>query len=247
MNVAEWEISENGLKYDREWTIIDDYGKGLKLNQEPKLSSIFPKIQNDKLVITSHGFDPLEIDLKEFPNKKNDLMICGMKMNGLMYGSSVNEWLQKVLNRKCFLIRKDPEVDRFSKSNKINFSNEAQFLMINESSMKDLNEKIPNSNILTIDWLIERFRPNLVIKGDTIPYEEDLYENLQIGDLKFNVTGKCNRCTMICVDSKSLKQTNEPLRTLLTYRRDSGRILFGILLNTDTFGIIQVGNEMRIL
>jgi molybdenum cofactor sulfurtransferase len=208
---------------------------------------IFPNILNEKLFISSEGFDPLEIDLKVFPDKKNDLMICGMKMNGLLYGNSVNEWFQKVLGRKCFLIRKDPEIDRLSKSNKINFSNEAQFLMISESSMSDLNERIPNSNQTTSNWLIERFRPNLVLKGDTIPFEEDLYEFIQIGDIKFKATGKCNRCTMICVNSQTLKQTNEPLRTLLTYRRENGRIFFGILMNTDIHGMIQVEQEIKII
>jgi len=71
------------------------------------------------------------------------------------------------------------------------------------------------------DWLIERFRPNLVIDGpDAQPLEEDFYEAINIGSLKLRVSGACNRCSMVNVDKTTLKVVQEPLKTLSTYRRD---------------------------
>eukprot|EP01080_Neovahlkampfia_damariscottae_P001196 gene1196-10710_t len=249
MNVKEWKINEFGLEFDRDWTLIDENGKGIKLNQEPKLSLIYPVIKNGKLIVNSKGFESLEIELNFFPNQKNDLKICENKTKGLIYDDKINVWFQKVLNRKCSLIRKDPNVDRMSISkNKLNFSNEAQFLMISTKSMDDLNQRI-NKNDPNSNWLIERFRPNLVYEGENlISFEEDNYEKVSIGKVNFEVNGRCNRCSMICVDSETLNQTYEPLRTLARFRREKGRILFGILMNTKDFNSkIKVRDDITIL
>ena len=249
MNVNEWKINEFGLEYDREWTLIDEFGKGIKLNKEPKLSLIYPTITKEKLILNSKGFDPLEINLSIFPSQKNDLKICENNTQGLIYDENINEWFQNVLQRKCYLIRKDPDINRLSFTNdKLNFSNEAQFLMISTKSMDELNERI-NKNVSSSNWLIERFRPNFVFEGEKlIAFEEDNYEKVSIGNLNFEVNGRCNRCSMICVDSETLNQTYEPLRTLAKFRREKGRIFFGILMNTQNFGSkIKVGENIKVL
>jgi len=86
------------------------------------------------------------------------------------------------------------------------------------------------------DWLITRFRPNFVIENaiNGKAFEEDNFRNLTIDDkLKLNVMGKCNRCSMICVDPIELIKVSEPLKTLFNYRRSEGKVLFGVLLSME--------------
>jgi len=77
-----------------------------------------------------------------------------------------------------------------------------------------------------------RFRPNIVISGST-PYDEDNWRRLHIGDANFTSMGGCNRCQMINLQQNSgqVVRSKEPLATLASYRREKGKILFGVLLN----------------
>jgi len=43
--------------------------------------------------------------------------------------------------------------------------------------------------------------------------------------------GTCNRCKMICIDQKTGTIGKEPLLTLSKFRREKGKILFGIHLS----------------
>ena len=55
--VSEWELGPNGLKYDREWMIVNDSGICLNQKREDKLCLVVPVIDvdNDKLHLTAQG------------------------------------------------------------------------------------------------------------------------------------------------------------------------------------------------
>jgi molybdenum cofactor sulfurtransferase len=231
--VSSWTLSKSGLKYDREWTIVDEHSVALKLNKEPKLSLIQPEFDGHYMVMTSPGIENLKISLDELPNQSFPLSVCGTNTNGLFYTDrTVTDWLETVLQRKCHLVRKDPNESRLSKCNgDIKFSNEAPFLLVTRSSLDDLN-KMMNLHQNDSSWLITRFRPNFVIENkDSLPYEEEFYQYLTISSSRFSVIDKCNRCTMICVDPITQNVLYEPLKTLSSYKRRQGKINFGILLS----------------
>jgi uncharacterized protein YcbX len=95
------------------------------------------------------------------------------------------------------------------------------------------------------------FRPNIVLNGGLLPYEEDEWQkvsplpfvyiiiydmkHIQIGEHKFMSLGGCNRCKMITIDQKSGTEGSEPLRTLAHYRRAiTGHIFLCILFSPPT-------------
>jgi len=93
------------------------------------------------------------------------------------------------------------------------------------------------------------FRPNFVISGGEA-FEEDEWKEIRIGKENFLSIGGCNRCRMVCVNPKTLEIGEEPLRTLSSYRREGGRIVFGIhLLHVEQGkrGIVRVGDDVKIL
>ncbi|KAL5831529.1 hypothetical protein ACOSQ3_016940 [Xanthoceras sorbifolium] len=139
---------------------------------------------------------------------------------------------------------------------RLNFTHEAQFLLISEESVSDLSSRL-SSNVkegtygAPVQVNPMRFQPNLVISGGE-PYAEDGWRNLKIENQHFTSLGGCNRCQMINFDHKDeqVLKSNEPLGTLASDRRAKGKILFGILLKNnsqepDSDSYLEVGQEIH--
>ncbi len=65
---------------------------------------------------------------------------------------------------------------------------------------------------------IDRFRGNLIVAGGHA-FQEDHFGHVTIGGLVFQSQGPCTRCQMICVDQQTAMRSQEPLKTLATFRR----------------------------
>lgn len=130
----------------------------------------------------------------------------------------------------------------------IAFANEGQFLLVSRASVDALRERVharlaagenrraPAGS--TLDVSPAFFRPNIVVKG-TVPFDEDNWTSICIGDAERDsncvhlaATGRCARCQMINIDQEEGKarHSGEPLLTLAQFRRDGGRIFFGVFL-----------------
>uniref|UniRef100_A0A146MGM7 MOSC domain-containing protein 1, mitochondrial n=1 Tax=Lygus hesperus TaxID=30085 RepID=A0A146MGM7_LYGHE len=106
------------------------------------------------------------------------------------------------------------------------FSDLSSFLLLNESSVEDLNDKIAqksqdqDSNEDPAAVSIDNFRGNFVIRGPSA-YEEDNWSWVRIGDrVVFRNYKPCTRCSLTTIDKEtSIKNKHfEPLTTLKTYR-----------------------------
>ncbi|PIN09782.1 Molybdenum cofactor sulfurtransferase [Handroanthus impetiginosus] len=137
---------------------------------------------------------------------------------------------------------------------RLNFVNEAQFLLVSEASVADLNDRLKSkwhngSCKRPTQVSPSRFRPNLVVSGSK-PYDEDGWRSLKIGETNFTSLGGCNRCQMINLTSVggTMQRSNEPLATLASYRRIKGKIYFGILLKScdsiEEEACLRVGQEV---
>ena len=126
------------------------------------------------------------------------------------------EWFGKVLEVKCSLAREVGEGT---------FANEAPLLLINSGSVRRLNKLGKKRGRKEVSEL--SFRPNLVVDDGSsgIVNVEDSWTKISIGNVHFEVIGPCSRCNMVEVGGGS-----GVLRTLSEYRRDRGRILFGVFV-----------------
>jgi len=121
----------------------------------------------------------------------------------------------------------------------ISLSNQAQFLLINMTSVDWLADKVE-------DWedfdvfdaekftnMVDRFRGNLIVETP-VALEELDWQYVQIGDVLFKVDGHCTRCQMICIDQSTGDKTTEPLRTIA--REFQGKLRFGLYMGRDHNG-----------
>jgi uncharacterized protein len=113
------------------------------------------------------------------------------------------------------------------------------FLIIGQSSLDDLNSKLPEP------LPMNRFRPNFVFTGGE-PYEEDLWRNFSIGSNRFIGVKPCARCVLTTVNQATAEKGPEPLRTLSLYRKKDSKVLFGNNVVTVDEGDVRVGDVITL-
>jgi len=99
------------------------------------------------------------------------------------------------------------------------FSDGFPFLVINESSLADLNDRIGR------ELPSNRFRPNIIILGKDC-WEEDNWREIRIFDpsdedyeeCRLNFVKPCKRCKVTTVDQSTAYLDFEPLFTLTEFR-----------------------------
>jgi uncharacterized protein YcbX len=96
----------------------------------------------------------------------------------------------------------------------MSFADGYPYLLVNQASLDTLNQELRKP------VTVQHFRPNLVVSG-ALPYEEDDWKVIQIGDIVFDVAKPCTRCQMITTDPVSavVDADNEPMRTLSKTRQ----------------------------
>jgi molybdenum cofactor sulfurtransferase len=108
-------------------------------------------------------------------------------------------------------------------------SNESPILAINKASLDALNEEIIQGGGKPASASV--FRPNVVLTSANsqgqIPYSEDNWTALRIGQQTFQMLGSCRRCHMICIDQATAEKNEEPFVTLAKTRRFESKIFFG--------------------
>ncbi|CAN4103814.1 unnamed protein product [Withania somnifera] len=272
-SVDQWPLTSTGLLHDREWVLKSTTGEILTQKKVPEMCYISTLIDLDmgKLFVESPRCkEKLQIELKSSsPVLSRDKMnIQNHRYEVGSYNNEVDIWFSKAIDRPCTLLRNCGSqshscIDKNGSPGmcrdvgaRLNFVNEAQFLLVSEESIADLNSRLKTNGRRSngghaVQVGAMRFRPNLVASGGE-PYAEDGWTNLNIGGKYFTSLGGCNRCQMINLNPEAgeVQKFSEPLATLAGYRRAKGKILFGILLryenNTKTKSStwIRVGEEI---
>ncbi|KAH9677147.1 Molybdenum cofactor sulfurase [Citrus sinensis] len=161
-SVERWPLCSTGLLHDREWLLKSQTGEILTQKKVPEmcLISTYIDLNQEILVVKSPRCrDELPINLK--PDSYNggidEIDLYGQRYEVLGYADEVNLWFSKAIGRPCSLLqcfspkfrvclnkRGDTVMCRDLES-RLNFTNEAQFLLVSEESVSDLNSKLSSS------------------------------------------------------------------------------------------------------
>ncbi|XP_073226054.1 molybdenum cofactor sulfurase isoform X4 [Cicer arietinum] len=252
-----WPLSNNGLKHDREWILKSLSGEILTLKRVPEMgfiSSFIDLSQGMLFVESPHCKEKLQIKLQlDFSDVTiQDIELHGQRYKVYSYSNETNAWFSEAIGRPCTLLRysgsnhefvldKTKDVVTCKDTNSaVCFANEAQFLLVSEESVSDLNKRLSSDvqkgiHVTATQVNASRFRPNLLVSGGRA-YDEDGWRDIRIGNKYFRSLGGCNRCQIInlALNAGRVQKSNEPLATLASYRRVKGRILFGILLKYES-------------
>jgi hypothetical protein len=206
--------------------VIDRRGQFISQRTHPRLALVRPAIHGDTLQVTAPGMPALELPLHPGPSVTTMAVVWRDACEALWTGERPAAWFSEALDTPCSLVHMPDDTVRPADPAyappgvRVSFADAFPFLLISEESLQDLNTRLP------APLAMNRFRPNLVIRGGG-PYVEDSLGAFRLGGIEFRVVKPCDRCVVTTTDQETTERGFEPLRTLATYRKVGGEVMFG--------------------
>lgn len=219
-------VLPKGLLYDRRWMLLDEAGVFITQRVHPTMAFFKLSLSDDQFTIHYKG---------ESIHLSANAAVSTISLKATIWDDTVevfevlgdySQWFSQRLGIVCRLVH-FPEINQRPVDEKYSIENDQvsladgyPFLIIGQSSLDDLNERLANSIPMN------RFRPNFVFTGGK-PFEEDNWRNFTIGKSRFAGVKPCSRCVLTTVNQETAERGTEPLETLTTYRKTNNKIYFG--------------------
>jgi uncharacterized protein YcbX len=236
-----WSVERRGLKHDRRWMVVDQVGIFMTRREVQAMAQIQAVPDGDRLVLSKEGLPGLSVSVKPL-GPSAPVQVWRTRTTARYVSPEADAWLTKAIGKPCRLVYM-PETARRRIHHEYNagqdlvgFADAYPILVASEASIEDLNGRLDSP------IPIQRFRPNLVIKGCG-PFEEDTWTRLQIGEVTLRAARPCIRCLVTTQDPITGKLLGpEPLRTLATYRKVKNGVIFGMYYIPETLGCIALSD-----
>ncbi|WP_127473962.1 MOSC domain-containing protein [Microbacterium sulfonylureivorans] len=227
-----------GLEADRRWAVVDPEGEPVTAREAKALLGLTAEVLPDGLLLGDRdgGAEPLRVAV---PGDAAPIAVGHSRQGtALPAGPDADAWLSARIGREVRLVwQPDPRVRAVNPAHggepgdHVSLADVGPLLLASESSLAQLDlwtdDETPALDIL-------RFRPNVIVDGEPDdPFAEDSWPAVQLGDVRFRVSGVCDRCVMTTIDPVSLVRGKEPIRTLAKHRRRDGKTWFGVWLVPD--------------
>jgi uncharacterized protein YcbX len=254
--VEEAEVTAAGLLGDRQWMIVDEQGRFLTQRVHPRMTRIGVELDNEQLLLSdcSGVFDPMALP-RDVSGNERAVQVWKTQTLALDQGDKIADWLSTILETPCRLVRQSPNHPRptnpeFAPGGTVSFADGYPLLMTTTASLAELNRRIQVGNPTASPVAMRQFRPNVVVDLELDrAFEEDHWKSLAIGTVRFDAVKACDRCIVTTTDQESGDRDphKEPLKTLSTFRRFNGKLLFGENLVPQTLGVLQRDDSVEIL
>jgi uncharacterized protein YcbX len=239
ISLARMPLSKRGPIFDREWMIVDSKGKFITQRENAKMALIacdltewedIDRIETATvLTLTLPDGETIDIplDSNDTPTDEpiavqvwKDTCFADLEPRATgqlsdFFGAEV----RLVRMRSDFKRIVDPDycVDG---NETVGFADAHPLMLISDNSLVELN------NRLEIPVEMNRFRPNITISGAEA-FAEDNWQILSKEDIDIHMVKPCARCVITTIDQDTADTGKEPLRTLSTFRKIDGKIIFG--------------------
>jgi uncharacterized protein YcbX len=239
-----------GLRYDRRFLVVDRDGKFLTQRTTPKMATVWVDVEDGgegMLTLAAPDLDSVIFPLQPAPAPAFKVAVWSSIVDAHEVSADASRFLSDYLGIACRLVYMPDSAERkvdpaFATEGEIvSFADGYPFLLTSEASLADLNSRLKQP------LPMNRFRPNLVVKG-CAPYAEDVWKEIRIGTATFRIAKPCARCQVTTTDQATGEVLGpEPLQTLARYRNGPDGVMFGQNLLPLKLGDIVVGDTVEVL
>lgn len=240
------ELDARGIRFDRNWMIVDAQDRFLTQRTHPQLALVAVEIGASHLHLSAPE-GAIDVSLDEHSGEKRIVEVWGDFCEAIDEGEAASRWCSAVLGQPCRLVRiaRDwirPVDGRYAPAGyQTAFTDGYPLLCISEASLAELNSRLDSP------LPMNRFRPNLVVTG-TDPYAEDRWQVVRIGGITCLGVKLSARCKIATTDQTSGQVIGtEPLKTLATYRQIDRGIVFGQNMVHTEVGSLAVGDRVEVI
>ncbi len=244
ISLTQSEVLEEGLKYDRQWMLVDKDGQFLTQRQNADLAKFKCEIRDDQLLI-NYGLDKTQFSLHQATENIKRVQVWSSKLKAPEVDPLISEWFSDHLGTEATLVAKTSISKRPKRlfvppyKTSLGFSDGYPILLLGTASMHALNQRCPE------EIPADRFRANIYLDTET-PHIEDEKISFKLGTAQLKVIKPCARCTVITIDQTNGKKGKEPLKTLAGYRLKRKKIWFGANAICLKAGQISMGDKVQL-
>ncbi|WP_179956751.1 MOSC N-terminal beta barrel domain-containing protein [Amycolatopsis anabasis] len=242
------DVTPAGLAHDRTFMAVAPDGRFRSQRQSPVMAVIKPELSADggRLRLTAPGVEDLDLAVA-FDGRRLVVQVFAWEGKGVDQGDEAADWFSTVLGQESRLVRVPPDHTRVASGETpgtAGFADGHAILVASESSLDSLNERIAAAGGEAVP--MDRFRPNLIVRGWAEPHAEDRVRAMRAGTAEFGYARVCTRCTVPMVDQETGRKAGpEPIRSLARYRRSAeGPVEFGMKAAVTRPGQVAVGDEV---
>ena len=245
IRVENWEVVETGLKYDRQWMLIDENGQFLSQRRLPKMALIQTQLTDSELILSAPNFADFHLPLESKGGAIIQSTVWKDCCDATHVSNAADAWFSAVLEMPCQLVylpietKRGVDLNYAIENDRVAFSDGFPFLIVSENSLSALNAELEKSIEMA------RFRPNLVISGCDA-YAEDFWREIKIGEIDFRLPKPCSRCSVPAINPQTAEVTKEPLTTLSRLRKWQNKIYFGQNALHNSLGNLKIGQGVEV-
>jgi uncharacterized protein YcbX len=245
-------FTSRGITHDREFLVIDaSSGRFLTQRDLPRLALVAPTLIEGGLRLQAPDMPEFSFE-RMVRGPSFPVTIWQDTVTAVDQGDGIAAWLTRFLGRPSRLVRMADDAvrivdQRYARrvQDQVGFADGYPALLISEESLEELNRRLAAQGSEPLP--MNRFRPNIVVRGAHAPHAEDAWREIHIGTLGFAVAKPCTRCQITTTDQETGKRGPEPLRMLASYRRSMQGITFGQNLIHMAQGRITVGDRIEVI
>jgi len=236
-----------GLEHDRRMMVVTPDGEFLTQREYPRLALVTPTLKNEAVTLSAPNFESIQFTVQSSGTPSPVNIWSSNGVDAIDQGDEAAAWFSDWLGASVRLVHIADGFKRtlnqnyaISKDDHTGFADGYPILIISEESLQDLNSRLDSAVPMN------RFRPNLVVKG-CAPFAEDTWKHIRIGTVEMALVKPCPRCVVTTIDKETLAKSKEPLKTLNRYRNHELGAIFGMNTIPLNEGKIEIGMEMEII
>ncbi len=243
------QINSRGLEFDRHWMLVDEQGQFMSQRRSVTMALIHVTLETDALQFEFEGKNTLRIPYRHNTGGTMSVTVWKDTLKANLVSEQADGWFSDVLKMPVHLVSMADSVVRrvdpgyAGETDQTGFSDGFPFLLLSRESIDDLNKRIDDAEN---PMEVRRFRPNLVVSG-CAPYAEDDWLKIRIGNIGFRVVKPCSRCVITTINPDTASKSDEPLRTLNSYRKRGRQVYFGQNLLHYAVGRLSIGDELEVI
>ena len=240
------DVLPHGLAFDRNWMLVDSENKFITRRERPELSLV-------KTTAIENGFQfsfntkavKLTFQVNQFQTEKIDSKVWDSSVFGFQEDEQLNDFFSDFLKEKVRLIRMPVQSERIEtapltgEQTPSSFADSFPILMLGTASLDALNTHLEEP----ID--ARYFRPNLLFQT-SIPFEEDQWKAIRIGNVLLRKAKACGRCRMINVNPVTGEYRTDVMRELAKLRTVNNKVILGDLYYPIQPGHMDINSEVKV-
>ncbi len=246
-DVAESHVERRGLLNDRRMMIVTPKGEQITQRDHAKLAWVIPTLNDGLLTLSAPNFHSIQFAIQKSGPHTAVNIWNDKGVDAIDQGDTAAGWLSDWLGFSVRLVHIPDGIQRrlnpdyaVKADDHTGFADGYPILIASETSLQDLNARLDSPIPM------KRFRPNIVLK-DSEPFAEDTWKRIRIGNVTMALVKPCDRCVVTTINPETLEQGIEPLRTLNTFRKQDGGLMFGVNTIPLNEGEIKIGMRVEVL